>query len=623
MKKRFVLLLPCLLMLSGCSRHLLEKSNPESAFKIQKKEAVNNTVLDVTKDYKTSKNVLPPSYYGNYPDRGTLEICGKAGNIYAPDGNEKSITCKETTTMWFLITFKEDIRNFSSTKEMPFGFTLEYTKNEIKQTFTAYMTTTRLGNYFFEPEHGKFIVGQINNRDTSIVKTFQGYKGNNSNVFNVMTVCIQMKEGFIVNSLKINYAEDAKEIENVAFNAFVSKTEYHLASYEGSVQEEDEKQSYGENPVFKLDSQYGHIISQDFFERNFVPIDDVDKELTVTFQDEDGYYPNGKTAPLGSKFTLRMRAKDSSDNESVCTFILTIVDTEAPTIFRKESSESSIIVNYIELKDQQTFIDTYFVVSDNYDKDVKKELVLKSGGPLNYLDIGTWDCLVKATDCNDQVKEFPITLLVKDIVAPVIQCTASEITVSPSTKLTQEELLSNFRATDEIDGELTLNVILDEYSENYNKVGNYTFGVKATDKNYNSTTESITIIVKDNKGPNWYANKTMFTFLEGEVPTLDAIYESLVRQEIIPNFEYKSYDILSGGNLDNTLSVGLHAFKMQFVTQEDEVYLVDIDVKIVQKDSGGLLPSTDEEEKELTFWEKIVKFFQDLWAKIVAFFTGK
>lgn len=130
--------------------------------------------------------------------------------------------------------------------------------------------------------------------------------------------------------------------------------------------------------------------------------------------------------------------------------------------------------------------------------------------------------------------DYPITIQVIDNIKPTLSGQSS-YTTSYNTKLSETTIRGNLTATDDYDGTLAVTLVQDNYSSNYNQVGNHTIKYKATDSSGNFVEYTVTITVEDDVPPIIYTNK-YFINVDGALNyTLEQIIQHMVDTGQIPD----------------------------------------------------------------------------------------
>lgn len=113
----------------------------------------------------------------------------------------------------------------------------------------------------------------------------------------------------------------------------------------------------------------------------------------------------------------------------------------------------------------------------------------------------------------------------KDLLPPTIKSHYPIYKTNVETKLSLSEFGNFVFANDEIDGNITPEIIYDNYSENYNKIGEYSLIFKACDKSNNCSTLNQKIKVIDDISPNINGPKTINSYMSNPVLIADLILE--------------------------------------------------------------------------------------------------
>lgn len=159
---------------------------------------------------------------------------------------------------------------------------------------------------------------------------------------------------------------------------------------------------------------------------------------------------------------------------------------------------------YITNVDNPTSAETIqstLVAIDDYDGDVSSSIIIYNDNyTTNAHILGTYDITYRAFDSNNNVTDFIIYIEIIDNVCPKIGGQL-EYTVSPINLITIEEIIGNLIVTDNYDTDLEVGVINDNYTENYQKIGEYNIDVMTSDSSGNSSYQTIAINVVDDVAP--------------------------------------------------------------------------------------------------------------------------
>ena len=609
---KFCLLLLSLPLFFSCSHESVKKSLPIDNDYNDVIQGKLNLHDDDISQY--GKNVLPIGFHGSYPDSGIYEIGGKAGDESGKTcpAFDFSISNPNGTAVLVTLTFEEDPMQFpSSDHTQLLGFEVSYQENNQEIYINGLQEVNRLSE-MFEPSIQNYELAK--NIPTGF--NFFIYHPQNA-----LGLSIKMYPNRKLNFVRFHYAKNPIHVTNASI--FLQKGSIDDSvnmKYDGSdVSRLDYTKKLGSHYEFNLISQYGKVYSKDYLLSQFIYKDEYDNtnEHVTTIEDEDDYFLLADKAPLGSKFDVKITAKDSSDNLSDILLHFTIADKCPPYIAKKKNEDISI--SYTVNLDEE-FINSYFLVRDNYDEQVSLSIKDMNNQDIDTHQTGLIKAKIIAIDSFNNKKEFPFSLERYDDQAPMITCSQEELILSPTQVMKSETLLSFFSATDEIDGDLDVSIVENTYSENSTKVGNYIFKVNVKDSSNNEAEKTLNIYVKDEEGPIFFAKGSFMTFAQGMIPEEKEIIESLIRQEVIPDKNYISSELVAGEEITNDLEIGEHEVTMQYFADDDTFEMVDLTIQVVDVKELGIQDITPEEEKN--WWAKFCQWWIDLWNLIVSFFQS-
>ena len=127
----------------------------------------------------------------------------------------------------------------------------------------------------------------------------------------------------------------------------------------------------------------------------------------------------------------------------------------------------------------------------------------------DYVTPGVYDLTIKAWDFNGNITYQKCKVVSADVTAPTIT-SVNTLKAKANELLTEEDILSCFNAVDEYSN-VTLEIEKDNYSANYQNVGQYTVSVIAKDEAGNEARSSVLIDVEDNTAPTITYNETYIT----------------------------------------------------------------------------------------------------------------
>ncbi len=574
----------------------------------------NSVCVKGNLSYKQGANFLPKGFYGNYYDVGIAEIGGYAGDTSG--SLLPTLTWNGSGRFMASIQFDDNITQFKQADFVgKLGFEMSvYVPGQGDIYLDGRKEAFNFEKLFTYNSVTNLYIYNSSFQDNPINPAMTYWPEGKS-----VLITFSMKDGYQLNYIRVTYSDQPSLITNAAIFSEVANP-VPLMSQEYT-DNDCSKDSYtvnvGSSPVYNLVSQYGTCYSKNFFLDSFVYKDEYDDDTNHVeiIEDPDQYFTLGSTAPIGSKFTIYLVAYDSSYNRSQVTINLTVADQRAPTL--QQVSQGTIKASYQEVLDHDSFIDKYFLIKDNYDAEVDADFRLKSGSDFPNYQIGDFSCILEAEDSFGNESELEFTLQLYDDVPPQIIAQQTELILAPNKYMSEQAIINLFTAYDEVDKNIEVKITSNGYKGNENQIGVYAVKVQASDSSQNIATSSITIIVQDDEGPVFFAKESFITVTKGNVPSLDEVIESLIRQGIIPNLNYTEKSIIEGPLLDDSLEVGLHQMRLYLKAESGDEEMVLLSVKVVESSDLNV------EDVSLSFWDKFINFFIELWNKIVAFFTGQ
>ena len=598
------------LSLIGAENGAVPQRKGESSFLIRQAGStvcINGNLAD---SRSTVKNILPTGFYGNHPDQGVLQVGGRAGNPFGKAVPEMHLP--ESGRYVLSFRFEEGITDLDEARylgRVGYILTVRIGGDLVEEKILS--NESRLDAFLQKGPTGNYTCPERGQEDPFSFLMYDAKK-------NVFTITFDYETEWTFVSCELFYSDVPAKIENVSlYKNVYPQEEIYAAKYDGVSCLGDYTENVGSNPVYDMTSQYGTVYSRDFLVQSFLAKDDCFPEgIHPTIEDPDDYFKKGKRADVGTRFVVFLKAQDFYGNASRVTLNITVADTRAPNIVMLHGDK--IETSYATDFDNDEFIDENFVISDNYDKNPKFKIQLEDGGEIPQDRIGSWNAIILVEDTfgNRTAKTFELRLF--DDVPPVITSQGDELVLGRKTKYSREKLLSLFSAEDAIDGHVDVIVVEDTYLNHEEEVGEYVFRVKAEDRSGNVSEKEMTIRVEDKEGPLFYVKETFLTVVEGEVPSLDDIVDALIRQQIIDNKVYVQKEVVEGEEINDRLKAGTYQVRLRLVDEEGEEESVLLTIEVVKKEA-----MEDVSSGTMTFWQRFIQFWVDLWYKIVAFFTGK
>ena len=345
---------------------------------------------------------------------------------------------------------------------------------------------------------------------------------------------------------------------------------------------------------FSLNDMYGSLIAYDTGDDCFVSV-----EL-----EEDNY--SSQKEVINTPLDVVFSAIDSSNNKSTFTFRITLVDDVKPVISVIDTTKE---ISYKTQLNDQVLLEN-FAISDNYSRGVKEVKIKNCDYSSLGTFIGTFESDVEATDYSNNVTTINSSVEIVDDVAPVITG-PDEVNLNANDPYSRERFLSLFTAVDEIDGEVEMYYVFDDYFENATKKGVYDVAIQAKDSHNNIVEFRIRVYVDDTDGPVFYVKESTITTTSNKPLSPMKILESLVRQNVLPNKNYINAEIVEGDyGYKSKVEFGTYEIKLLATAEDGSSELVNVTINVI------------EETQELNFWQKVLVFFKGIFDKISSFFKG-
>ena len=151
---------------------------------------------------------------------------------------------------------------------------------------------------------------------------------------------------------------------------------------------------------------------------------------------------------------------------------------------------------------------------------------------------------------------------IKDITPPVITPIANYFTTNVHDKIDLSLFSNLITAYDDTDGSIPVEITYDNYSDNYDKLGEYTIVFKACDKSSNCSNFQLKMYVVDAKPPT----------IEGPEKIISYMSDPLTISEI--GSKLSAYD-----NYDGDVSYNIYLVETNYNTQIPDTYYARFEVK--------------------------------------------
>ncbi len=295
----------------------------------------------------------------------------------------------------------------------------------------------------------------------------------------------------------------------------------NIMLYQGTIEDFISFSSYYSNyevekGVFIMD--YDYLMTTEEIMAQFSLSDNKD---TIT-EDNIYFYYNElltDTLKIGSYKTM-FSVSDSSNNKSYFELETVIVDITPPTI---EGTDYYVLQAGVDLLD---IYDIYLnlTIGDNYTSVHYNDInIVQDTYSANKNKVGEYIISLELEDESNNKTSFNIILNVIDEIPPVITGPREIYRYTTDEKLTHSDIQKLFQANDNIDGNLTNNLI---YTGDYNheEVGTYKIYVEVTDSSGNKTQKQLIVNVVDNVPPVITTNEFILSYED---------YSQMTKEDII------------------------------------------------------------------------------------------
>lgn len=240
-------------------------------------------------------------------------------------------------------------------------------------------------------------------------------------------------------------------------------------------------------------------------------------------------------------YEIEITATDESNNQAVENVQINVTDTQQPRIL---GIQDDYVVGYSESIDLFSSLDGIRIQIDepsDYDisfvdltcaapvdhvvnaalemseGDLKSEELYIDGDneeEIKILKLGTYTVEFLVEDIYGNATTNYATIEVVDRTSPVLECKLELFEIADSA--TQNDYRRQISALDEIDGDLSAIMEIDDSKVEYGTIGDYEIYVTATDKSGNVATQSFPVSIKDKTAPTLSLEKTSFALTVGD-----------------------------------------------------------------------------------------------------------
>ena len=230
-------------------------------------------------------------------------------------------------------------------------------------------------------------------------------------------------------------------------------------------------------------------------------------------------------------YEIKLSATDKAGNESQGSVAIEVIDSEKPELIAYDSNASvgynselklclneSVSGDIIKIQaDDKSDISANIIGVKAADGNEVQEDSYKLNADetsISFADLGKYVLTFAVTDEFGNSVSEEVQVDVIDKTAPVI--TSKQDSFSLTEKDEKADYLAKLTAKDEIDGNLTRKIEVDDSSVKYGSVGEYKIHASVSDKSGNVCQKAFSVVIKDTTAPVISLSKDTFTLTEGD-----------------------------------------------------------------------------------------------------------
>lgn len=337
-------------------------------------------------------------------------------------------------------------------------------------------------------------------------------------------------------------------------------------------------------------------------------------------------------------YTLKLQATDSYGQTATATLIVHIVDSEKPAISQKKALTFTAdkgqkltyaaLADYISITDNGTAHGSTFSYDYTYDG---KAIDSSWSKTFTASDYGRHTLVAHAKDATGNENRVSFTVTVNDGTAPVLtrrdgQAVSSKITIGVSKTFNMDlsDIIQMFKAVDNVDGDVSGSIKgvsdadVNFFSKNH-KVGSYTINIQVSDKDHNTTTQSLPIVINADIPPVFIISDTL-VYTDTANPLDVASLNNIVAKAILAPKKVASLNVDASDYVGNEDVPGTYNITYTYTEADSansrvksanrgdaEVQTGSFDLVVTEADPNG-----GKEDKDKGFFAKIGDFFQKL-----------
>lgn len=309
------------------------------------------------------------------------------------------------------------------------------------------------------------------------------------------------------------------------------------------------------------------------------------------------------TPSLGS-FFVTLSTIDSLGIITEKEVMFNLVDTSLP-VFKIDDIPTTNYSHTVYMSDTSTLqalIDSIVVIDPYYGDITKNMVVPKIDGGL--LDVpGNEVITLEATDASGNTSTLDINVTVVDDILPVING-ATKIVKGKTEVLTLSNIQSYLSAIDNVDGNLSIELVQDGYSGNSSVIGSYLVKYKATDTAGNTKYHDVRIWVVDNTAPAWIVNDYFVNLGINEVMSRSELVSLLQASGMIGSDISYTVTFLTDEYTGNENIEGAYSVVMNITYEDGSESVVQVELNVPETDEGDVI--VVEPEPNQTGFQKFI-----------------
>jgi len=350
-----------------------------------------------------------------------------------------------------------------------------------------------------------------------------------------------------------------------------------------------------------------HILS------NLIASDNIDDNITNNLYIITDNYSTSKSK-IGS-YKIVVSCYDNSGNESI-PYVLTInVKDDIKPIIEGNTNYLSYLSNPITINELKNKL----ISIDNHDGNITHKINIHDDNySLNMDKIGVYYISFIVSDNSNNISDiFKIEITLVDDVLPIING-VNYYGVSTSEKLSISNITNSLTASDNIDGDISYKIILNEdnYSSFYNLAGTYYISYYVCDKSGNiSLPFKIKIVVKESLTYIQSINKSLLYFDNQKLISDDEIFNILR----IEKDKYLNIIVVNNTYKNNYSVVGSYSVNYEIENIDYTKEYLEINISVYESNEDEIDVNVYQTKKKETLLFYIVSFFRNFFINLPIF----